>query len=236
MMLNIPKLKNQISKYSDYYSPRLRTFISEYEKQKSIILKDILTEFDFLKQEKTITFVASGLPFFTFDVLNSELKHDFNYLEKFDKLVNNENGLLELTLVDYNVDDSVVESKNKKVNLIDYSPMIKSTYHIIKEHFENLDFEYHDRNVNFEDITDITKDSLVIIPYSEYLYILNELKIFNKGQYVLVFNQKDDDEKRKINTALCVEDLTEQCRFSEIIFSKKYNVCGINMYLALGKV
>jgi hypothetical protein len=235
-MLNIPKLKNQISKYSDYYSHRLRTFISEYEKQKSIILKDILTEFDFLKQEKTITFVASGLPFFTFDVLNSELKHDFNYLEKFDKLVNNENGLLELTLVDYNVDDSVVESKNKKVNLIDYSPMIKSTYHIIKEHFENLDFEYHDRNVNFEDITDITKDSLVIIPYSEYLYILNELKIFNKGQYVLVFNQKDDDEKRKINTALCVEDLTEQCRFSEIIFSKKYNVCGINMYLALGKV
>ena len=65
---------------------------------------------------------------------------------------------------------------------------------------------------------------------------LKELQIFNEGQYVLVFNQKEDEERRKINTAFCIEDLVEQCGFSENIFSEKYNVCGVNMYVALGKI
>jgi len=237
MMLNVAYLKTQIEKYNKFYIPRLKTFISEYEEKKSNIFEEIINEFDFIKNE-TVSFVGSGLPFFTINILNKRftVHSGVKYLNKSDKIFSNENGLVEITFL--NDLEKQVEKQNniKKINLIDYSPLIKSTYHIIKEHFENLSIEYHNKNVNFEDIRDITKDSLIIIPYSEYLYILKDLQIFNKDQYVLVFNQKDDDEKRKVNTVLCVQDLIDQCNFSEIIFSKKYDICGTRMYAVLGKV
>jgi hypothetical protein len=146
-----------------------------------------------------------------------------------------EDGLFEIKFIE-DSKESVERHDSVNIKLIDYSPLIKSTYHILKDVFKNVIFDFYDKNVNFDDIRNITKDSLVIIPYSEYLYTLKELEIFNEGQYVLVFNQKDDDERRKINTVFCIEDLEEQCGFSEIIHAQKYDICGIRMYAILGKI
>ena len=238
-MLNMSQLKKQMDSYNKFYNSRLRAFISSYEEEKSKIFESVLNKFDFIKNEN-VSFVASGLPFFMINVLNKrfyECDKEFKYLNRSKKIINQDDGLFEITFIDLIKKENVERQNNiKTIKLIDYSPLIKSTFNIIKEHFENLSIEYHNKNVNFEDIRDITKDSLVIIPYSEYLYILNELNIFNEGQYVLVFNQKDDDEKRKINTVLCIEDLVEQCGFSETLFAEKYDLNGIKMYLALGKI
>ena len=230
-------LKKQIEKYNINYIPRLKIFLSDYEKARANIFRSILNEYDYVKS-KTVTFVASGLPYYMFDILNTKYQTDLlNLLNYNKKNIELKDGLLEVTFVDNKNLEMVKETSiTKKINLIDYSPLIRSTHNIVKEHFSNLSFEYFNKNVNFEDIRDITKDSLVIIPYSEYLYTLKELQIFNEGQYVLVFNQKEDEERRKINTAFCIEDLVEQCGFSENIFSEKYNVCGVNMYVALGKI
>jgi hypothetical protein len=238
-MLNMSQLKKQMDSYNKFYNSRLRAFISSYEEEKSKIFESVLNKFDFIKNEN-VSFIASGLPFFMIDILNKRLNEEkeVKYLNRSKKIINENDGLREITFLEGILKKENIERQNniKTIKLIDYSPLIKSTYNIIKEHFENLSIEYHNKNVNFEDIRDITKDSLVIIPYSEYLYILNELNIFNKGQYVLIFNQKDDDEKRKINTVLCIEDLVEQCGFSETLFAEKYDLNGIKMYLALGKI
>jgi len=229
-------LKKQIEKYNENYVPRLKIFLSDYEKTRANIFRSILNEYDFVKSE-TVTFVASGLPYYIFDTLNTRYETDISFLNNSKKIVNKKDELFEITLINnLDLETKKQSSITTQVKLIDYSPLIRSTYNIVKEHFENLSFEYFNKNVNFEDIRDITKNSLIIIPYSEYLYTLKELQIFNKGQYVLVFNQKEDEERRKINTAFCVEDLVEQCGFSENIFSERYNVCGVNMYVALGKI
>jgi len=229
-------LKKQIEKYNENYVPRLKIFLSDYEKARANIFRSILNEYDFVKSE-TVTFVASGLPYYIFDTLNTRYETDISFLNNSKKIVNKKDELFEITLINnLDLETKKQSSITTQVKLIDYSPLIRSTYNIVKEHFENLSFEYFNKNVNFEDIRDITKNSLIIIPYSEYLYTLKELQIFNKGQYVLVFNQKEDEERRKINTAFCVEDLVEQCGFSENIFSERYNVCGVNMYVALGKI
>jgi len=236
---SVNTLKKQIEKYNKNYIPRLKIFLSDYEKTRANIFSKILSEYDFIKSE-TVTFIASGLPYYMFDVLNTRYetdKIDINFLNNSKKRVNKKDELFEIIILNSSALEKRKQSSiTKKINLIDYSPLIKSTHNIVKEHFSNLSFEYFNKNVNFEDIRDITKDSLIIIPYSEYLYILKELQIFNKGQYVLVFNQKEDEERRKINTAFCIEDLVEQCGFSQNIFSEKYNVCGVNMYVALGKI
>ena len=229
-------LKKQIEKYNKNYIPRLKIFLSDYEKARANIFRSILNEYDFVKS-KTVTFVASGLPYYMFDILNTRYETDISVINNSKKIINKQDGLLEVTFVDNKNLEMIKETSiTEKIKLIDYSPLIRSTHNIVKEHFSNLSFEYFNKNVNFEDIRDIIKDSLIIIPYSEYLYTLKELQIFNEGQYVLVFNQKEDEERRKINTAFCIEDLVEQCGFSENIFSEKYNVCGVNMYVALGKV
>jgi hypothetical protein len=229
-------LKKQIEKYNENYVPRLKIFLSDYEKARANIFRSILNEYDFVKSE-TVTFVASGLPYYIFDTLNTRYETDISFLNNSKKIVNKKDELFEITLINnLDLETKKQSSITTQIKLIDYSPLIRSTYNIVKEHFENLSFEYFNKNVNFEDIRDITKNSLIIIPYSEYLYTLKELQIFNKGQYVLVFNQKEDEERRKINTAFCVEDLVEQCGFSENIFSERYNVCGVNMYVALGKI
>ena len=238
-MYSVNTLKKQIEKYNKNYIPRLKIFLSDYEKTRANIFSKILSEYDFIKSE-TVTFIASGLPYYMFDVLNTRYetdKIDINFLNNSKKIVNKKDELFEIIILNSSALEKRKQSSiTKKINLIDYSPLIRSTHNIVKEHFSNLSFEYFNKNVNFEDIRDITKDSLIIIPYSEYLYILKELQIFNKGQYVLVFNQKEDEERRKINTAFCIEDLVEQCGFSQNIFSEKYNVCGVNMYVALGKI
>lgn len=235
-MFSIFTLKKHIDKYNKNYIPRLKIFLSNYEKARGNIFRNILNEYDFIKSE-AVTFVGSGLPYYMFDVLNTRYETDISFLNNSKRIVNKENDLFEITIVNsLDLEAKKQSSITTKVNLIDYSPLIRSTYHIVKEQFNNLIFEYHNKNVNFEDIRDITKDSLIIIPYSEYLYTLKELEIFNEGQYVLVFNQKEDEERRKVNTALCVEDLVEQCGFSENIFSQKYDVCGVRMYVALGRV
>lgn len=235
-MFSIFTLKKHIDKYNKNYIPRLKIFLSDYEKARGNIFRNILNEYDFIKSE-TVTFVGSGLPYYMFDVLNTRYETDISFLNNSKRIVNKENGLFEITIVNsLDLEAKKQSSITKQIKLIDYSPLIRSTYHIVKEQFNNLIFEYHNKNVNFEDIRDITKDSLIIIPYSEYLYTLKELEIFNEGQYVLVFNQKEDEERRKVNTAFCVEDLVEQCGFSENIFSQKYDVCGVRMYVALGKV
>jgi hypothetical protein len=229
-------LKKQIEKYNENYVPRLKIFLSDYEKARANIFRSILNEYDFVKSE-TVTFVASGLPYYIFDILNTRYETDISFLNNSKKIINKQDELFEITLINnLDLETKKQSSITTQVKLIDYSPLIRSTYNIVKEHFSNLSFEYFNKNVNFEDIRDITKDSLIIIPYSEYLYTLKELQIFNEGQYVLVFNQKEDEERRKINTAFCIEDLVEQCGFSENIFSEKYNVCGVNMYVALGKI
>jgi hypothetical protein len=229
-------LKKQIEKYNENYVPRLKIFLSDYEKARANIFRSILNEYDFVKSE-TVTFVASGLPYYIFDTLNTRYETDISFLNNSKKIVNKKDELFEITLINnLDLETKKQSSITTQIKLIDYSPLIRSTYNIVKEHFENLSFEYFNKNVNFEDIRDITKNSLIIIPYSEYLYTLKELQIFNKDQYVLVFNQKEDEERRKINTAFCVEDLVEQCGFSENIFSERYNVCGVNMYVALGKI
>ena len=229
-------LKKQIEKYNKNYIPRLKIFLSDYEKARANIFRSILNEYDFVKS-KTVTFVASGLPYYMFDILNTRYETDISVINNSKKIINKQDGLLEVTFVDNKNLEMIKETSiTEKIKLIDYSPLIRSTHNIVKEHFSNLSFEYFNKNVNFEDIRDIIKDSLIIIPYSEYLYTLKELQIFNEGQYVLVFNQKEDEERRKINTAFCIEDLVEQCGFSQNIFAQKYDVCGINMYVALGKV
>jgi hypothetical protein len=229
-------LKKQIEKYNINYIPRLKIFLSDYEKARANIFRSILNEYDFVKSE-TVTFIASGLPYYIFDILNTRYETDISFLNNSKKIINKQDELFEITLINnLDLETKKQSSITTQVKLIDYSPLIRSTYNIVKEHFSNLSFEYFNKNVNFEDIRYITKDSLIIIPYSEYLYTLKELQIFNEGQYVLVFNQKEDEERRKINTAFCIEDLVEQCGFSENIFSEKYNVCGVNMYVALGKI
>ena len=229
-------LKKQIEKYNKNYIPRLKIFLSDYEKTRANIFRSILNEYDFVKSE-TVTFIASGLPYYIFDILNTRYETDISFLNNSKKIINKQDELFEITLINnLDLETKKQSSITTQVKLIDYSPLIRSTYNIVKDHFSNLSFEYFNKNVNFEDIRDITKDSLIIIPYSEYLYTLKELQIFNEGQYVLVFNQKEDEERRKINTAFCIEDLVEQCGFSENIFSEKYNVCGVNMYVALGKI
>jgi hypothetical protein len=229
-------LKKQIEKYNKNYIPRLKIFLSDYEKTRANIFRSILNEYDFVKSE-TVTFIASGLPYYIFDILNTRYETDISFLNNSKKIINKQEELFEITLINnLDLETKKQSSITTQVKLIDYSPLIRSTYNIVKEHFSNLSFEYFNKNVNFEDIRDITKDSLIIIPYSEYLYTLKELKIFNKGQYVLVFNQKEDEERRKVNTAFCVEDLVEQCGFSENIFAQKYDVCGVRMYVALGKI
>jgi hypothetical protein len=229
-------LKKHIEKYNINYIPRLKIFLSDYEKARANIFRSILNEYDFVKSE-TVTFIASGLPYYIFDILNTRYETDISFLNNSKKIINKQDELFEITLINnLDLETKKQSSITTQVKLIDYSPLIRSTYNIVKEHFSNLSFEYFNKNVNFEDIRDITKDSLIIIPYSEYLYTLKELQIFNEGQYVLVFNQKEDEERRKINTAFCIEDLVEQCGFSENIFSEKYNVCGVNMYVALGKI
>ena len=235
-MFSVFTLKKQIEKYNKNYIPRLKIFLSDYEKTRANIFRSILNEYDFVKSE-TVTFIASGLPYYIFDILNTRYETDISFLNNSKKIINKQDELFEITLINnLDLETKKQSSITTQVKLIDYSPLIRSTYNIVKEHFSNLSFEYFNKNVNFEDIRDITKDSLVIIPYSEYLYTLKELQIFNEGQYVLVFNQKEDEERRKINTAFCIEDLVEQCGFSENIFSEKYNVCGVNMYVALGKI
>lgn len=237
-MLNMSQLKKQMDSYNKFYNSRLRAFIFSYEEEKSKIFESILNKFDFIKNEN-ITFVGSGLPFFMINVLNKRLneEREYKYLNRTNKIISENDGLFEITFLGDIPKQENIERQNsiKTIKLIDYSPLIKSTYHIIKEHFENLSIEHYNKNINFEDIRDITKDSLIIIPYSEYLYILNELEIFNKDQYVLVFNQKDDDEKRKINTVLCVEDLIEQCNFTEILYAEKHIINETRMFIALGK-
>jgi hypothetical protein len=235
-MFSINTLKKQIDKHNKFSIPRLKIFLIDYEKAKSKIFNNILSEFDFIKH-KNVSFVGSGLPYYMFDVLNTKYNSNLSILNATKKQIQKEDGLLEITFLNNIVDQIKKQySITEKIKLIDYSPLIKSSYNIVKEHFENLSFEFYNRNINFEDVRDITKDSLIIIPYSEYLYTLKELNIFNEGQYVLVFNQKEDEEKRKVNTAFCVDDLIEQCGFSENIFAQKYDVCGIRMYVALGKV
>lgn len=236
IVFSVFNLKKQIDKYNKNYIPRLKIFLSDYEKTRANIFRSILNEYDFVKSN-TVTLVASGLPFYMLDVLNTRYETDINFFNNIKKNVDKQDGLFEVTFLNnFNTELIQQNSITEKIKLIDYSPLIKTTYNIVKEHFENLSFEYYNKNVNFENVKDITKDSLIIIPYSEYLYTLKELEIFNKGQYVLVFNQKEDEERRKVNTALCVDDLVEQCRFSENIFSQKYDVCGVRMYVALGKV
>jgi hypothetical protein len=236
LMFSVFVLKKQIEKYNKNYIPRLKIFLSDYEKSRANIFRSILNEYDFVKS-KTVTFVASGLPYYMFDILNTKYQTDLNLLNYIKKNIELKDGLLEVTFVDNKNLEMIKETSiTEKIKLIDYSPLIRSTHNIVKEHFSNLSFEYFNKNINFEDIRDITKNSLIIIPYSEYLYTLKELQIFNKGQYALVFNQKEDEERRKINTAFCIEDLVEQCGFSQNIFSEKYNVCGVNMYVALGKI
>jgi hypothetical protein len=236
---SVNTLKKNIEKYNKHYIPRLKIFLSDYEKTRANIFSNILSEYDFIKSE-TVTFVASGLPYYMFDVLNTRYKTDeidINFLNNSKKIVNKTDELFEVIILNSSALETKKQSSiTKKIKLIDYSPFIRSTHHIVKEHFDNLSFEHYNKNVNFENIKEITKDSLIVIPYSEYLYILKELEIFNKGQYVLVFNQKEDEERRKINTAFCIEDLVEQCGFSQNIFAQKYDVCGVRMYVALGKV
>lgn len=235
-MFSIYELKNQIDKYNKYYIPRLKTFITEYEKSKANIFSSILSEYDFVKSEQ-VTFVGSGLPFYMFNVLNTRYQKNLKLLNISKKNIKKEDGLLEITFINnIEVEAEKQSSITNKIKLIDYSPLIRSTYHLVKQHFNDISFEFFDRNINFDDIRDITKDTLIIIPYSEYLFILKELKIFNEGQYVLVFNQKDDEEKRKINTVFCIEDLVEQCGFSETIHAEKYDINGVRMYVTLGKI
>jgi hypothetical protein len=229
-------LKKQIEKYNINYIPRLKIFLSDYEKARANIFRSILNEYDFVKSE-TVTFIASGLPYYIFDILNTRYETDISFLNNSKKIINKQDELFEITLINnLDLETKKQSSITTQVKLIDYSPLIRSTYNIVKEHFSNLSFEYFNKNVNFEDIRDITKDSLIIIPYSEYLYTLKELQIFNEGQYVLVFNQKDDEEKRKINTVFCIEDLVEQCGFSETIHAEKYDINGVRMYVTLGKI
>jgi hypothetical protein len=235
-VFSILVLKNHIERYNKHFIPRLKIFLTDYEKARSKIFTEILNEYDFIKSE-TVTFVGSGLPFYMFDVLNTRYENNTKVLNRAKKDIKKDNELLEITF--FNNPHQEFEKSNSittKIKLIDYSPLIRSTYNFIKEHFTNISFEYYNKNINFESVSEITKDSLVIIPYSEYLYTLKELEIFNKGQYVLVFNQKEDEERRKVNTAFCVEDLVEQCGFSENIFAQKYDVCGVRMYVALGKI
>jgi hypothetical protein len=235
-MFSINSLKQNIEKNNKYAIPRLKIFLSDYEKARSKIFSNILTDFDFIKNQN-VTFVASGLPFYMFDVLNTRYVSDLNMLNASKKSVKKDNELIEITFINNLSSETQKHSSiTNKIKLIDYSPLVKSSYSFVSKYFENIDFEFYNRNVNFEDIRDITNDSLVIIPYSEYLYILNELNIFNKDQYVIVFNQKEDEERRKVNTAFCVQDLVEQCNFSEVILAEKYNVCGTNVYVVLGKV
>ena len=235
IMFNVHALKNIIERYNQNFVSRLKIFLTEYEKEKAIIFSKIINQYDFIKS-KDVTLVASGLPFYMFDVLDRGFDYTNKHLYKMKKEVNKkEDGLFEIKFIE-DSKESVERHDSVNIKLIDYSPLIKSTYHILKDVFKNVTFDFYDKNVNFDDIRNITKDSLVIIPYSEYLYTLKELEIFNEGQYVLVFNQKDDDERRKINTVFCIEDLEEQCGFSEIIHTQKYDICGIRMYAILGKI
>jgi len=235
-MFSINNLKKQIDRCNKHSIPRLKIFLTDYEKARSKIFSNVLSEFDFIKHEH-VSFVGSGLPYYLLDVLNTKYKINLDILNSSKKNVKKHDDLLEITFVNnLTVETEKQSSITNRVKLIDYSPLIKSNYHIVKEHFENITFEFYDKNINFEDIRDITKDSLIIIPYSEYLYTLKELQIFNKDQYVLVFNQKEDEERRKVNTAFCIDDLVDQCGFSETIFSEKYDLCGVRMYLALGKI
>ena len=80
-------LKKQIEKYNINYIPRLKIFLSDYEKARANIFRNILNEYDFVKSEN-VTFIASGLPYYIFDILNTRYETDISFLNNSKKIKN----------------------------------------------------------------------------------------------------------------------------------------------------
>lgn len=243
----IKAIKNYINIQDKIEQPRLKTFFSEYEKKRADYFQnEILYKFMNKFMGKNITFVGSGLPYYIFNIFEKIYENPIGFVEYTTVDENNlhevffDSNYLKGSYLNFGVNDQKIN-----INLIDYSPLIKKHYKILNDIYKNLNFIHYDNNVIFEDVKEITKDSVIIIPYSEYLYLINELDIFNKDQTVVVFNQIDDDEKRKLNVVFCIEDLLEQTPLTEVFLSEEnevnvstsYNIVKepVNQYCLFGK-
>lgn len=238
----IKKLKGYISLQDQREQPRLRAFITEYERIKSEKFNKIINDHFKMFKYMDMTFVGSGLPFYLFNIL--EHLNDTNFTVFSDLISFDEDNLIEIIVDDKKLNIKTFD-RNPLINLIDYSPLVKKHFPLLKKLYKNIDFNLYENNINFENVKDITKNTVVCIPYSEYLYTLNELEIFNKEQTVLVFNQIEDDEKRKTNAVYCIEDLLEQCPFRQVYYADKISIPNktssninqenVNLYVILGK-
>jgi len=253
----IEDLKQRIKEFPDLYQQRLRCFLYDFEKTKAAYCVDFIKKINW---QGDISIVAGGLPIYLFAFLEQNTKTNFTQLN----FIKNENGkvvsrprertikeitdgnLIKRNLPKYTIlnsdDQELLEIvldpvlESTKIKIIDYSPVVPRFLPLIREFFPELNFEYYNRNVCFDNIKEITKDTLVIIPNSEYLYILNELDILNENDYFIIFNQKEDNEKRKINEVLCMDDLLDQITAKEIITQTRIATLDFYSYFVAGQV
>ena len=239
----IKDVKGYISLQDQREQPRLRAFLSEYERGRSEFFSNLVKNNYEMFFKNDITIVGSGFPYFIFNCIEEIY---YNPIAFADVCSVDENNLREIVFDRVHLPlNRTKGGKAINIKLIDYSPLIKKHFNSLNKIYKDINFSLYTNNINFEDIRDITKNSIIFIPYSEYLYILNELDIFNPGQTVLVFNQLDDEEKRKNNAVSCIEDLLDQCPFREVFYADKVSISAksssnlnkenVNLYAILGK-
>lgn len=114
--------------------------------------------------------------------------------------------------------------KIKNITMLDHDKSVIAIGHIIKQLYPNMNIEYIRKNVVFDNITEYTNDSnIIVVPSINMLLPFNDL-LPNLSKDTLISVTGTSNMVMKYgNPIYNVDDLKSQIKYTDLLFAKQYD-------------
>ena len=113
--------------------------------------------------------------------------------------------------------------KIRSVTMLDHDKSVIAIGHTIKQLYPNMNIEYIRKNVVFDDITEYTNESIIVVPSINMLLPFNDLlPNISNGTLISVTGTSNMVMKYG-NPIYNVDDLKSQIKYTDLLFAKQYD-------------
>jgi hypothetical protein len=107
--------------------------------------------------------------------------------------------------------------------MLDHDKSVIAIGHTIKQLYPNMNIEYIRKNVVFDDITEYTNESIIVVPSINMLLPFNDLlPNISNGTLISVTGTSNMVMKYG-NPIYNVDDLKSQIKYTDLLFAKQYD-------------
>jgi hypothetical protein len=115
-------------------------------------------------------------------------------------------------------------NKIKNITMLDHDKSVIAIGHTIKQLYPNMNIEYVRKNVVFDDITEYTNESnIIIVPSINMLLPFNDLLPNIPKDTLISVTGTSNMVMKYGNPIYNVDDLKSQIKYTDLLFAKQYD-------------